>query len=138
MNTTAIGWNRVSGSFSFWPHSVQGHLKLIVRRATGALPAVLLALAIMAGAAWLMTGSLGSACVQAAMWAAGWVFLLLAIEAPGENLGAYIMTGIGLPALALFSRLFAPELAFLGAAVLAAWLAAGIVHLLRQVRAGVE
>jgi len=135
MNTTAIRWNHTSGSFSARPHSVKTRLELITRRVTGALPAAALALAFMAGAAWLMSGSLGGASVQAALWGSGWVFLLLAIEASGKNLGVYLVTGVGLPALALFSRLFVPELAYLGAAVLAAWLGVGIVQLLRRARA---
>jgi len=86
--------------------------------------AVTPALAILVGAAWAISVPGIEMIVQASVWAFGFIFLALAVEAgPKENFGWTLATGLLLPLLAVLSSRVASEFLVLAAAVIATWLA---------------
>jgi hypothetical protein len=93
---------------------------LVFRLLLAALPA----LALVVGSAWFVSAFEQPYVLQAAVWAAGFVFLALAMESRKPNVGALLATGLTLPALALLSARFAPEFAVLAVALVAAWIVA--------------
>jgi hypothetical protein len=84
------------------------------------------ALAIITGAAWLITAPDLAAYLQAFLWGAGFVFLGAAIDAPRPLSMLSLVTGLALPALAMISSRVAVEIAVLAVAILAAWTAVAI------------
>lgn len=92
------------------------------------LLAVLPALALVVGSAWLVSAFEEPYVLQAAIWAAGFIFLALAMESRKPNAGALLATGLALPLLALLSARLAPEFAVLAAALIAVWIAAIILN----------
>jgi hypothetical protein len=99
----------------------------VLRLAARALLAVAPALAILVGSAWLVNLPDAAIYLQATLGAGGFVFLALAVEA--ENPQAALLqlaTGIALPVLAWLSSREAVEIAIVAAALVAAWVAAGI------------
>ena len=78
------------------------------------------ALAILVGMAVLTSMPQFSNYVQAALWAAGFIFMALAVET--RKPAAFAITGFALPAIAQLSYKLAPEWAMLAAAIIAAWL----------------
>jgi hypothetical protein len=100
-----------------------------LRLATKALLALVPAAAILVGAAWMVSLPELVLYLQAMTWAAGFVFVGLAIES--ESAEASILslaTGIVLPVLAALSARLAPELLLVAAALIAAWIAAAILR----------
>jgi len=80
------------------------------------------ALAIMVGAAWAITVPHFEMIVQASVWAAGFIFLALAVESgPDESFGWTLITGLMLPLLAVLSSRVASEFLVIAAAVIATW-----------------
>ena len=129
MKTHSIEWSNIETG--------EGHLGLnpvkqlsgLVSLASRAFLALVPALAIVVGAAWLVTLPDGVLFLQASIWAGGFVFLGLAIEAETAELSVLnLATGIALPVLALLSSRVALELVIVAATLVAAWVAAGILR----------
>lgn len=105
------------------PRSLTGVLSL----ATRALLATVVALAIVVGAAWLVTLPEFAIYLQAALWAGGFVFVALAVESDSPLAAVLqLATGIALPVLAWLSSRSAVELAIVAAALVAAWVATAV------------
>ena len=103
---------------------LRGAKHLVLRLLLAALPA----LALIVGSAWLVSVFEEPYVLQAAIWAAGFIFLALAMESGKPNVGALLATGLALPMLALLSARLAPEFAVLAAALIAVWIAAKILN----------
>ena len=104
---------------------LQGVLRLVTRAFLALVPA----LAIVVGAAWLITLPDLVLYLQALTWAGGFVFLGLALES--DSVERFILnaaTGIALPALALLSSRIGAELLIVAATLVAAWLAAALLR----------
>ncbi len=98
------------------------------RLATKGLTALLPALALIVASAWAINAPNLEPFLQASLWAAGFIFLALAIESEKPTVGLLLTTGIVLPVLALLSSRVAGEFAIVGAALVATWLAASILR----------
>jgi hypothetical protein len=96
------------------------------RAAVRAFIALVPAFAIVVGSAWLASAAELAVYLQAALWASGFVFMGLAIDAGKRVALAALATGIALPALAYLSSTTAIELGLVAAALVAAWVAAAI------------
>ncbi len=99
-------------------------LCLVTKGFTALVPA----LAIVVGAAWAITVPGVEQFLQASLWASGFVFLALAIDAEKPTIGLPVATGIALPVLALLSLHVAGEFAIVAAVIVAAWVAASILR----------
>lgn len=87
------------------------------------------ALALLVSAAWAITVPAVEIIFQATIWALGFIFLALAVEADrNESFGWALTTGLLLPLLAVLSSRVASEFLVIAAAVLATWLAAIIIR----------
>ena len=96
--------------------------------ATRGFAAAVAALALVVGAAWLASTPALAVYLQATLWASGFVFLGLALDEEPPFRGLLVITGLALPGLALMSASVAIEIAIIGAAVAALWIAAGILR----------
>ena len=103
-----------------------GNIQNLARRLfVAAVPA----LAIIVGAAWAITVPSVEIVIQASIWAFGFIFLALAVEANrDQNYGWAIATGLALPILAILSSRVASEFLVVAAAVIATWVVAVIVR----------
>lgn len=104
-----------------------------LRSATGltarTLVALVPALALVVGSAWLVTLPDLVPYLQAATWAVGLVFLALAVESErGDTALLMSFTGVALPVLAFLSSRVATELAIVAATLVAAWVVAAVVR----------
>ena len=130
MNTQSIHWPQGHAHTTAGSQAQEGHpastLKQLSRLGLQAFSATVPALALFIGAAWIITEPELLRYLQALLWAGGFAFLGLAIDASKTSLGACLATGIALPALALLSASVAPEFAVLAAPLAAAWLVAAI------------
>jgi len=87
------------------------------------------ALAIIAGTVWVVSDALEPPRVlQALVWAAGFIFLALALDAGKRNTVAVLVTGLALPALAILSAFIATEFLIIATALIAAWVVAVILQ----------
>jgi hypothetical protein len=93
---------------------------------TKAFLALVPAVAIVVGAAWLITAPDLVVYLQATLWASGFVFLGLAIDSEKSVASLSLVTGIALPVLAVLSSRVAVEIAIVAAVLVAAWVAAAI------------
>lgn len=84
------------------------------------------ALAIVTGAAWLITAPDLAIYLQVTLWASGFIFLGLAIDTDSPFNLLSLLTGLALPVLALLSSRVAVEVAMVAALLVAVWLAAAI------------
>lgn len=103
-------------------------LNRVLCLATKGFTALVPALAIVVGAAWAITVPGAEQFLQASLWASGFVFLALAVDAERPTIGVPIATGIALPVLALLSLHVAGEFAIVAAVIVAAWVAASILR----------
>jgi hypothetical protein len=88
------------------------------------------ALAIVVASAWLVTMTELTVYLQATIWASGFVFLGLAIDARGfADFVVRFATGLALPVLAWLSSVAAAEFLIVAAAMVAAWIAVGLFRL---------
>ena len=93
------------------------------------LLAALPALAIIAGTVWVVSDALEPPRVlQALVWAAGFIFLALAMDAGERNSAAVLVTGLALPALAILSAYVATGFLIVATALIAAWVVAVILQ----------
>lgn len=84
------------------------------------------ALAIVVGAAWMVSAPGLLVYLQATLWASGFIFFGLALESEKSAIWMSIATGFALPALALLSSKVSVEFAIVAAAILSGWLVAAI------------
>jgi hypothetical protein len=129
MKTHSIEWSPIHTRDNAALLSPARHLQRFSRLASKAFLALVPALAIVVGAAWLVTLPNAVLYLQVLTWASGFVFLGLAVEAESAELSILnLATGIALPVLALLSSRFAIELTIVAAALVAAWVAAAILR----------
>lgn len=87
------------------------------------------ALILVVGTAWLVTVPHLAVYLQAATWAAGFVFLALAAETERADIALLLAsTGIALPTLAFLSSRVAVELAIVASMLLAVWITAALIR----------
>lgn len=93
------------------------------------LIALVPALVLVVGSAWLVTVPGLVPFLLAATWAAGFVFLGLAVESEHSDTALLLsLTGIALPVLAFLSSRVATELAIVAATLVAVWTVAALVR----------
>ncbi len=125
MKTHAIEWINNNHGATIAQNPV-GSLNRTLQLATKAFLALVPSLAILVGAAWLITVPDLVVYLQATLWASGFVFMGLAIESEKTAGGLSLATGIALPVLAVLSSRVAVEIAIIAAALVAIWVAAAI------------
>jgi hypothetical protein len=87
------------------------------------------ALAILVASAWAVATGSDSGILQAVIWASGFIFFGLAIEAVDSDYAAQLFaSGAALPVLALLSAFVAAEFALLAAGIIAAWVVTAILR----------
>lgn len=92
-----------------------------LRFAANIFLALVPALAVIVGAAWLITAPQLAVYLQVSLWLAGFVFLGLAVDSEKPVGLFFLLTGLALPVLALMSSTIAVEIALLAVAILSAW-----------------
>ena len=93
------------------------------------LVALVPALALVVGSAWLVTLPSLMPYLQATTWAAGFAFLGLAVESERSDTALMMsLTGIALPVLAVLSSRVATELAIVAATLVAVWVVAALMR----------
>jgi hypothetical protein len=128
MKTHTINWTHIHSGGTAITSNPVGRLNLALHLATKTFLAVVPALALVVGAAWLVTVPDLVVYLQATLWASGFVFLGLAIDTQKPVNGLSLVTGIALPVLALLSSRLSVEIAIVAAALVAGWIAAAIWH----------
>jgi hypothetical protein len=104
-------------------------LKSLLGLGARAFLALVPALAVVVGTAWLVTVPDWVMYLQATTWAAGFVFLGLALESERAETALFLSaTGVALPVLAYLSSTLAVELAIVAATLVAAWIAAALLR----------
>jgi hypothetical protein len=104
-------------------------LKSLLGLGARAFLALVPALAVVVGTAWLVTVPDWVIYLQATTWAAGFVFLGLALESERAETALLLsFTGVALPVLAYLSSTLAVELAIVAATLVAAWIAAALLR----------
>ena len=124
MKTHTIEWTNNRGATI--AQSPVRSLNRTLQLATKAFLALVPALAILVGAAWLITVPDLVVYLQATLWASGFVFMGLAIESEKTAGGLSLATGMALPVLAVLSSRISIEIAIVAAALVAIWVAAAI------------
>jgi hypothetical protein len=129
MKSHSIEWSEIHTSKSHLGLDPVRQLSGLTCLASRAFLALVPALAIIIGATWLVSLPDMVLFLQASIWAGGFVFLALAIEADTAELSVLnLATGIALPVLALLSSRLAVELLIVAATLVAAWVAAVIMR----------
>jgi len=126
MKTHSIAWSDINTRNSESAIDPISGLNSALQLAARAFIAIVPALAIVVGAAWLVMQPDLVIYLQAALWTSGLVFLGLAIDSQKPTIFAGLATGIALPVLAWLSSTVAMELAIVAAAIVAVWVAAAI------------
>ena len=125
MKTHTIEWTNNTLGSTIAQNPVAS-LNRVLQLATKAFLALVPALAILVGAAWLVTVPDLVLYLQATLWASGFVFMGLAIETEKPVIGLSLVTGVALPVLAVLSSRISVEFAIVAAALVAIWVAAAI------------
>jgi hypothetical protein len=129
MKTHSIEWSPLGTTESRIVLDPVRQMPRLLHLMARAFMALVPALAIAVGATWLVTQPHLVIYLQALTWAAGFVFLGLAFDSESaENAILSLATGVALPVLALLSSSVAIELVIVAAALVAAWVAAGILR----------
>jgi hypothetical protein len=126
MKTHAIVWSNIENHRSERTIHKVGQLNQAMWGTAKAFMAIVPALAIVVGSAWLITMPDLVVYLQATIWASGFLFLGLALDSQPPFNGMHLATGIALPVLAMLSSYVAVELVVFAAALVAIWVAAGI------------
>ena len=101
-----------------------GLTRLVYRLLVAGAPA----LGILIATIWLISAPGLLPYLQAALWATGFVFMALAVEAERPHAAALLLTtGLALPMLAWLSSRLAVEFIVVAAALIAAWLVAAVL-----------
>jgi hypothetical protein len=129
MKAHSIGWTPGSAQTSFLIGKSASKLNHILCLAAKIFVAIVPALAIVTGASWAITIPGLEQYLQASVWAAGFIFLALAIESDNATIGLYLAaSGIALPTLAMLGSRLASEFTIVAAALIATWAAATILR----------
>lgn len=126
MKAHTIEWMYANHVVSKEPLNPAGKINRIMQLSARSFLALVPALAIVVGAAWLVTAPDLAIYLQATLWASGLIFLGLAIDTESPFNVLSLLTGLALPALALISSQVAVEVAIVAATLVAVWLAAAI------------
>ncbi len=126
MKTHTIEWTNTNIRSDARKYNPARKLNRVLCLSANLFLALVPALAVVTGAAWLITAPDLAAYLQAFLWGAGFVFLGVAIDAPKPLSMLSLLTGLALPALAMLSSQLAVEIAVLAVAILAAWTAMAI------------
>jgi hypothetical protein len=122
MKTHSIDWAaRIASGSRFSLDTAT--LNRVFCLAARAFVALVPAMAIVTLAALATTMSSLAVVLEASVWAAGFIFLALAIDSSRESVGMLLATGAILPILALLSSRVAVEFVIVAAAILAVWVA---------------
>jgi hypothetical protein len=121
MKAHTIEWTGIESSSTAKSYNPARKLNRALCLTANLFLALVPALAIVVGAAWLITAPDLVAYLQVSLWLAGFVFLGLAIDSEKPATMFYLLTGLALPALALMSSHVAVEIAILAAAILSVW-----------------
>lgn len=140
MKTHTIAWTNINSRSDIKTDNPARKLNRILCLSANLFLALVPALAVITGAAWMITAPDLAAYLQAFLWGAGFVFLGAAIDAPRPLGMLSLMTGLALPVLAMLSSQVAVEIAVLAVVILATWTAVAIwkrasVHQGNQVEA---
>ena len=133
MNTNTITWatpkNATADTRTVASWQAREPLSGAIRFGARLLLAATPALAILVASAWAVATGSDSGILQAAIWASGFIFFALAIEAVESDYAALLFaSGAALPVLALLSAFVAAEYALIAATVIAAWIATAILR----------
>lgn len=128
MKTHTMEWTDLNERNTAANVNPVGHVNSALRLASNAFIALVPAVLIVVGAAWLITVPSLVVYLQATLWTSGIVFLGLALDSQKSTIALSIATGLALPALAVLSSKLAIEFAVVAAALIAAWVAAAIWH----------
>jgi hypothetical protein len=126
MKSHTIEWSHIEATRPAAELDSARRLNRILGTASRAFLAIVPALAIVVGAAWLANTPELTVFLQASLWAAGFLFLGLALDSDTPVNVLHLATGLVLPTLALLSSSIAVELAIVASVLVAAWIAAGI------------
>ena len=126
MKTHTIEWTNTNIRSNARSYNPARKLNRILCLSANLFLALVPALAVITGAAWLITAPDLAAYLQAFLWGAGFVFLGIAIDAPKPFNTLSLVTGLALPAMAMLSSRVAVEIAVLAVAILATWTAVAI------------
>jgi len=126
MKTHAIGWNDLSGPEKPAAINPADNLNSATRLVSRVILALAPALALIVGAAWLITIPDLVVYLQAALWTSGFLFFGLALDSEKATIGLSLATGFALPLLAVWSDKVAIEIALVAVTLVAAWIAAAI------------
>jgi hypothetical protein len=126
MKSHSIEWNAIEQPKPAFEIGPAERLNRLHQVAAKLLVAVVPALAILVVAAFLASSAGLSVYLQAALWASGFVFLGLALDAEKRAAMAAAAMGVGLPTLAYLSARAGIEFALVAAALVAAWVAVAI------------
>ena len=126
MKTHSIEWSSLENRRSLNSAGAVTGLNRALCAATNLFLAVVPALAIIIGAAWLVSEPDLAVFLQAALWASGFLFFGLAIDARSAHVLPLMASGFALPALALMSKNGTLELAIVAAAIVASWVGIAI------------
>jgi len=126
MKTHTIEWTNINNHSTTTARNPVGRVNSAMNLATKAFLALVPALAIVVGAAWLIAAPGLVVYLQVTLWASGFVFLGLAIDSKKSVASLSLATGIALPILAVLSSRVAVEIAIVATVIVAAWVAAAI------------
>ncbi len=126
MKTHAIGWNGLESPKNPATVNPADNLNSATRLVSRVILALAPALALIVGAAWLVTMPDLVVYLQAALWTSGFLFFGLALDSEKATIGLSLATGFALPLLAVWSDKVAIEIAIVAVALVAAWIAAAI------------
>jgi hypothetical protein len=126
VKTHTIQLNTINSRSDARKNSPARKLNRILCLSANAFLALVPALAVVTGAAWLITAPDLVAYLQVSLWGAGFVFLGMAVDSAKPASLLYLLTGLALPALAMVSSRVAVEVAILAVAILATWTAVAI------------
>jgi hypothetical protein len=121
MKTHSIEWTSLENRRSLNSAGAVTGLQRTLCAASDLFIAAVPALAIVVAAAWLASDPALAVFLQAALWASGFLFFGLAIDARSSHVIPLLASGFALPVLALLSRNGTLELAIVAAAIIASW-----------------
>ena len=127
MKSHSIEWNAMERPKRAFEIGSAERLNRLHQVAVRGFVALVPALAIFVGAAWLASSAGLSVFLQATLWASGFVFLGMALESEKQRTAyAAVAMGIALPSLAYLSSTAGMEFALVASALVAAWVAVAI------------
>lgn len=137
MKTHTIEWTGINDGSEVRKFNQARRLNRIMCLSANLFLALVPALAVITGAVWLITTAGLAGYLQAFLWAAGFVFLGMAVDTPRPLGMLSLITGLTLPTLAMLSSKVAVEITILAVAILAVWTALAIWrHASVQAKAG--